>query len=109
LSLLVKKARYAFILTLRSAKNQGSREQVLEEQSGSSTRRSSEICKIDYFLIARNLKMMLYLQRSQINVPKRPPVGKTLPALKLQQKVCSKTRNEAFFERAWHCKQVYDF
>jgi len=52
---------------------------VLEEQPGTSTCRSSELCKIDYFLIAHNLKMMLYLQRSQINVPRDRPLGKLFP------------------------------
>ncbi len=59
----------------------------LEQVRACSTYRSSEMCKIDYFLIARNYRMMLYLRRSQINVPRDRLLGKTLPALKLQQKV----------------------
>jgi hypothetical protein len=76
---LVTVALWAFISTLRSAKNHQKRARFWNITGGTSTRRSSELCKIDYFLIAHNLKMMLYLQRSQINVPKRPPVGKLFP------------------------------
>jgi hypothetical protein len=34
------------------------------------TLRSSELCIIDYFFIAHNYLLMLYLRRSQINVPR---------------------------------------
>ena len=45
------------------------------------TYRSSELCIIGYFLIALKSLVMLYLRRSQINVPRDRPLGKILPAL----------------------------
>ena len=40
--------------------------------------------------------------------PRDRPIGKALPALKLQQKVCSKHEKRRFyFEKAGHCKKVY--
>ena len=75
-----------FIFTKRSVRNHETLVN-LEPDVACSTLRSSKLCIIDYFLIASNCLLMLYLRRSQINVPMRPPFRETLPALKLQQKV----------------------
>lgn len=64
-----------------------------------STYRSSEMCIIDYFLIAPKSRVMLYLRRSQINVPMRPPVRETLPALNVAAEGLIEVRKEAFLRK----------
>jgi hypothetical protein len=41
--------------------------------------------------------------------PQRPPVRETLPTLKLQQKVRSKTRKEAFLKKLGVASRIFDF
>src|SRR5688572_19014387 len=65
-------------------------------ESNVSTWCSSEICIIDYFLIAPNSMMMLYFRWSQINVPRDRPLGKVFPPSMLQQKVCSEYEKRRF-------------
>jgi hypothetical protein len=47
---------------------------------------------------------MLYLRRSQINVPRDRPLGKLSPAPQVAAEGLIEARKEAFFEKAGHCK-----
>ena len=69
---LEEETHSAFISTLGS-KHQGlaqSQAHLLELVKARGTLRSSELCIIDYFFIAHKYLSMLYLRRSQINVPR---------------------------------------
>jgi hypothetical protein len=65
---------------------------------------SYEICIIDYFFIARNWLLMLYLRRSQINVPRDRRQGNSSRPSMLQCAFVEIFRKEAFFEEAQNCK-----
>ena len=84
----------AFIINQRSKLEDGS------------TFRSSELCIIGYFFIALKSLVMLYLRRSQINVPRDHPLGKLFPPSMLQQKVDRSTKR-GVFERAQNCKRFF--
>jgi hypothetical protein len=56
----------------------------MELGTGACTYCSSELCIIGYFFIASNCLLMLYLRRSQINVPRDQPLGKLFPPSMLQ-------------------------
>src|SRR6185503_10545099 len=79
-------------------KSKGART-VLEQCRAIGTRRSIEMCIIDYFLIAPNLKMMLYLQRSQINVPRDRPFGKLFPPSSCSRRFARKHEMRRFLKK----------
>ena len=53
--------------------------------------------------------MMLYLRRSQINVPRDRPFRENLPALKVAAEGLIEIRKEAFFERAGVANRIVGF
>ena len=76
----------------------------LETGTGACTYCSSEICIIGYFLIAHNCRLMLYLRRSQINVPRDRPFGKLFPPSSCSRRFDRNTKR-GVFERARNCKR----
>ena len=78
----------------------------LETPIRASTWCSSEICIIDYFFIAPNSRLMLYLRRSQINVPRDRPFGKLFPPSSCSRRFDRNTKR-GVFEKARNCKRFF--
>jgi|SoiMethySBSTD1v2_1073268.scaffolds.fasta_scaffold656323_2 hypothetical protein len=80
----------------------------MELAPGVSTYCSSEICIIDYFLIAPNCPLMLYLQRSQINVP-RDRRWETLPAPQVAAEGLTEDTKRGVFEKLGVASRCLNF